>query len=114
MLGFAVAQVLLAGDRDAIDVGQLGDVDGRRNSGIGQRAAEQTGRRVERLADQLAQARQLDVDTLLGGHGLGVGVPMLLGEVARGRPHHLNSVARHATVPLSGGHGRSRTIHFST
>ena len=60
----------------------------------------------EHLADQIAQPGQLELRALLGGHGLGIGVPVLLGGVARRRPHHLGSVARHAVVPS----GRRRWV----
>ena len=95
MLGLAVAQLLLARHRDAVDVVERGDVVGGGDPGLVELALEQGGVAVEHLADQLAQPGQLQLAPLFGIHGLHLGIPERLVGRAAGRSDDLGPVARH-------------------
>ena len=102
MIGLAVAELLLHGRRDLVDVVDVLQVAGVRDARLLQLPTEQRRLPVEHLARERLQPLELQRAQLLAWHGLHLGIPELLLGIAGRRTEERRVIGRHRARKLVG------------
>ena len=100
MLGLRVAELLLDGGRDPVDVVEGRDVLRRGDAGLRQLPSEQTDVAVDHLVDEHLEALELELAASLRVHRLDLRIPQRLVGIAGRWSQQVRSVVGHGgTIP---------------